>query len=79
MQVAHVELEAALRALLVFEILGNLHCYNEDTCTPDMRNLFAQLLARQLQNARLSAAGISLSFPLFKYPHPQNTMSIFPR
>lgn len=56
-QIAHVELEAALRALSVFEILGNLHCYNEDTCAPDMRDLFAKLLSAELQHCGPSAAG----------------------
>ncbi len=56
-QVAHMELEAALRALSVFEILGNLHCYNEDTCTADMRELFARMLCAELRSCSLSAAG----------------------
>ncbi|CAL8471502.1 g11044 [Coccomyxa elongata] len=56
-KIAHVELEAALRALSVFEILGNLHCYNKDTCTPDMHNLFAKLLSAELQHCGPSAAG----------------------
>ena len=57
-QIAHVELEAALRALSVFEILGNLHCYNQETCTPDMRNLFAKLLSAELHRCGPSAAGV---------------------
>ncbi|EIE21981.1 hypothetical protein COCSUDRAFT_66773 [Coccomyxa subellipsoidea C-169] len=56
-KVAHMELEAALRALSVFEILGNLHCYNEDTCTADMRELFARMLCAELRSCSLSAAG----------------------
>lgn len=52
-----MELEAALRALSVFEILGNLHCYNEDTCSPDMRELFLQMLFAELESCSLSAAG----------------------
>ena len=52
-----MELEAALRALSVFEILGNLHCYNEDTCSPDMRELFLQMLFAELESCSVSAAG----------------------
>ena len=56
-QVAHVRLEAAQRALALFQALGNLHCFEAARCAPDMRLAFARMLAAQLR--RTAAAGES--------------------
>lgn len=63
MQVLHVEVEANLRSLAVFEILGNLHCYNAEQCSPEMRDLFARLLAIELRRCPVSPSGAALIRP----------------
>lgn len=55
-QVQHVELCAAQRALALFQILGNLHNYDEARCEPDEQDRFAALLAERL--APVDASGV---------------------
>ena len=40
-------MEALQRCLTVFEILGNLHCFNAQ-CDPEMEGLFALLLCKEI-------------------------------
>jgi hypothetical protein len=46
--VQHVELCGAQRALALFQVLGNLHCFDAARCEPDEEGRFAALLAAQL-------------------------------
>ena len=45
--------------MTVFEILGNLHCHNEQ-CSPEMERLFLSLLGKEIQK-RDSAGGLELA------------------
>lgn len=58
-QIQHVELEAAQRALALFQALGNAHCFDPARCHPTMQNAFANLLFAELQQAGSGAAGPS--------------------
>ena len=53
-QVQHMELCAAQRALALFQVLGNLHNYDEARCEPDEQDRFAALLAECLAPAGAS-------------------------
>ena len=41
--------EAAQRALALFQCLGNLHCFSPTSSAPHLRHRFARLLAAQLR------------------------------
>ena len=56
MQVAHIRLEAAQRALALFQALGNLHCFDAARCAPAMHLAFARMLAAQLRPGAAAAA-----------------------
>ena len=54
LQKQHTDVEALQRCLTVFEILGNLHCFNAQ-CDPEMEGLFALLLCKEI--IKRAAAG----------------------
>ena len=56
LQKQHTDVEALQRCLTVFEILGNLHCFNAQ-CDPEMEGLFALLLCKEI--TKRAAAGTS--------------------
>ena len=55
----HIETEALQRSVTVFEILGNLHCHNEQ-CSPEMEGFFLSLLGKEIQKQD-AAGGLQLA------------------
>ena len=62
-QAKHVAVEAAQRALALFQALGNLHCFSPTSSPPRLRHRFARLLAAQLRGMGAPHHGYALHVP----------------